>query len=88
MCYYYAAVGCLVVLAILYTVISGLMNSGDVTPHAEFTKDFDKVDAKSFAEGGCAKAYRIKKRDGSDKTVYMGKVFSGVGMKPTFEPEA
>lgn len=75
-------------IAMLYTVISGLIGSRDVTPHAEFTKDFDKVEAKSFAEGGCAKAYRIKKRDGSDKTVYMGKVFSGVGMKPTFEPEA
>jgi len=86
--YYYAAIGALLVLFILYKVISSLIGKGDVTPHPDFTKDFDKVEAKSFAEGGCAKAYRIKKRDGSDKTVYMGKVFSGVGMKPTFEPEA
>lgn len=88
MCCYYAIVIALIVLAILYTIICKLIGKGDATPHADFTKDFDKVEAKSFAEGGCAKAYRIKRRDGSDKTVYMGKVFSGVGMKPTFEPEA
>lgn len=63
-------IGALIVLAIVYKVISSLIGKGDATPHADFTKDFDKVEAKSFAEGGCAKAYRIKKKDGSDKTVW------------------
>lgn len=40
--------------------------------------------------GGCGAAWKVKRKDGSDDTIYMGKVFSGDAgtVKATFTPEA
>jgi len=61
-----------------------------VATHADYEAEYEPVEPKAFASGGCGAAWKVKKRNSDDTTIYMGKVFSGdaTTVKATFEPEA
>jgi hypothetical protein len=64
--------------------------STNTTFNAEYTAEYEQTEEKPFANGSCGAAYRVKKKNSDDETIYMGKIFSGNPdlCKATFEPEA
>lgn len=61
-----------------------------VVTHPDYAAEYENLEAKAFAAGGCGSAWKVKKRNSDDDTVYMGKIFSGNAdvCKASFGPEA
>jgi hypothetical protein len=59
--YYYYAIGALIAyVAIIKPLISAVVGSQSVTANAKYTSEYENVDAKPFAGGDCANAWKIK----------------------------
>jgi serine/threonine protein kinase len=61
-----------------------------VKNNPDYDAEYEPIEAKAFASGGCGSAWKVKRKDGSDDTIYMGKVFSGDAdtVMAVFTPEA
>jgi eukaryotic-like serine/threonine-protein kinase len=62
----------------------------NVVTNSEYSAEYEPIEAKAFAAGGCGAAWKVKKKNSDDDTIYMAKIFSGDAdiCKATFEPEA
>jgi len=71
-------------------VIDQAYGTSSVTVNAEYTAEYKAIDDAPFASGGCGAAWKVKKLNSDDETVYMAKIFTGepAVCKATFDPEA
>jgi len=73
-------------------------DTSTVTINAEYTAEYKAIDfgpeaIPSFVtrdSGGCGAAWKVKKINSDDETVYMAKIFTGepAVIKASFDPEA